>query len=307
MDDQIKNCYRILELEESASTQDVKQAWREMAKVWHPDRFPNDPKLQERGQEKLKDVNAAYQILTDYLSDPAQHQRSGRPQPQPTQHSPRFIVQPKDLTIHEGQDARFYAEVEDISDSKLQWFIWDEENGIVETLDGQNGPLLIIEEPPLGNISFYLIATNKAGSVQSRKALLTVEPKTTSTTTAKARNGINPYISEKAEDIFAIPCVHCQQGIEFSYSRMGENVRCPYCAKLTFLQYGAPLVRKVMSQSAFMKPAKWKTAAIVFAIIVLLCVFLGMVSYYEGFPPIAEQVVIWSLIGIAGAFSKKQK
>jgi len=53
-------CYRILELEPGATLEEVKRSYRDLVKVWHPDRFPNDPKLQKKGEEKLKQINLAY-------------------------------------------------------------------------------------------------------------------------------------------------------------------------------------------------------------------------------------------------------
>lgn len=55
--------YEILGLEPGASPEEVKQAYRDLAKVWHPDRFPNDPRLQQKAQEKLKEINEAYERL----------------------------------------------------------------------------------------------------------------------------------------------------------------------------------------------------------------------------------------------------
>lgn len=65
---EINRCYRVLELEPGASLEQVKQAWRELVKVWHPDRFPNDVKLQSKAQERLKDINGAYEMLERYLN-----------------------------------------------------------------------------------------------------------------------------------------------------------------------------------------------------------------------------------------------
>ena len=42
----------MLELEPGTSLEAVKGAYRELIKIWHPDRFPNDPKFQKRGSEK---------------------------------------------------------------------------------------------------------------------------------------------------------------------------------------------------------------------------------------------------------------
>lgn len=52
--------YDILGLQPGATQKEIKQAYRDLAKVWHPDRFPNDPRLQQKAQEKLKEINEAY-------------------------------------------------------------------------------------------------------------------------------------------------------------------------------------------------------------------------------------------------------
>ncbi len=59
----LSEAYGVLELEQTASDDDVKRAYRELALVWHPDRFPADPRLQARGQEKLRDLNVAYDVI----------------------------------------------------------------------------------------------------------------------------------------------------------------------------------------------------------------------------------------------------
>lgn len=56
--------YRVLDLGPGASIDEVKQAHKEMLKVWHPDRFNNDEELQRKAQEKLKEINNAYDMLS---------------------------------------------------------------------------------------------------------------------------------------------------------------------------------------------------------------------------------------------------
>ena len=68
MTSEINRCYQVLELEPGASPEQVKEAWRELVKVWHPDRFPNDAKLQRRAQERLKEINLAYEKLQEFLT-----------------------------------------------------------------------------------------------------------------------------------------------------------------------------------------------------------------------------------------------
>ena len=65
----------LLELEEGASLDELKIAYREMAKVWHPDRFKHDPKLAKKASKKLAEINAANKRLENLLkSDAKQHQ-----------------------------------------------------------------------------------------------------------------------------------------------------------------------------------------------------------------------------------------
>jgi len=61
----------------SASFGEVKAAYRDLVKVWHPDRFPHDPRLQHKAEEKLKELNTAYHHLQSFYA------RSGYRSPQP--------------------------------------------------------------------------------------------------------------------------------------------------------------------------------------------------------------------------------
>ena len=67
---EIDRALSTLGLGPEATQSDIKQAYRDLAKVWHPDRFPNDPRVQARAQEKLKEINAAYRRLRAYSGRP---------------------------------------------------------------------------------------------------------------------------------------------------------------------------------------------------------------------------------------------
>lgn len=60
--------YQILEVSETASLQDIKRAYRLLANVWHPDRFNHDATLHGAAQRKMKEVNLAYELLSELLS-----------------------------------------------------------------------------------------------------------------------------------------------------------------------------------------------------------------------------------------------
>lgn len=64
----IRKCLEILGIDEDASLDEVKQAYRDMVKVWHPDRFSNDPRLQKKAERAMRDVNLAYETLISYFS-----------------------------------------------------------------------------------------------------------------------------------------------------------------------------------------------------------------------------------------------
>lgn len=55
--------YQILGLKPGVSIDEVKRAYRDMIKVWHPDRFCHDQRLQLKAQEQLKKINVAYDYI----------------------------------------------------------------------------------------------------------------------------------------------------------------------------------------------------------------------------------------------------
>jgi WD40 repeat protein len=55
--------YQLFNLKPGASKQDLKQAYKRLAKQWHPDRFANDPTNARIAEEKIKAINVAYEIL----------------------------------------------------------------------------------------------------------------------------------------------------------------------------------------------------------------------------------------------------
>ena len=67
----IRTYYEALELDKEASTEDIKKAYRKLAKQYHPDRNPGD----KEAAEKFKEVQEAY----DVLSDPVKKKRYDNP------------------------------------------------------------------------------------------------------------------------------------------------------------------------------------------------------------------------------------
>ena len=59
----LRDYYLVLGLEPGASLGEVKKAYRAEVKRWHPDRFNCDPRLEQGAEEKLKEINEAYNAL----------------------------------------------------------------------------------------------------------------------------------------------------------------------------------------------------------------------------------------------------
>lgn len=78
MQDESSKYYELLGVAPGTSGRELKQAYLDMAKVWHPDRFSHDPRLQQKAQEKLKEINDAYERLSS-----GRAARAARPSPPP--------------------------------------------------------------------------------------------------------------------------------------------------------------------------------------------------------------------------------
>lgn len=59
--------YQILGLKPDTSPDEVKKAYRQLAKIWHPDRFHNNDQEQKQAEAKFKEIAEAYEILKDYI------------------------------------------------------------------------------------------------------------------------------------------------------------------------------------------------------------------------------------------------
>ena len=64
-----ETAFNILELRANSSFDEVKTQYRDLVSIWHPDRFTNNSRLRKKAEEKLKDINAAYDFLKRYRSD----------------------------------------------------------------------------------------------------------------------------------------------------------------------------------------------------------------------------------------------
>lgn len=95
----INDAYEILGLESGSSPAQVKRAYRELVKIWHPDRF-FDQKEKQEAEEKIKSINAAYNKLkSESLSEPP-------PPENPSSSSP---TNPTKISVNRWDAETFYT------------------------------------------------------------------------------------------------------------------------------------------------------------------------------------------------------
>jgi len=58
--EKISRCIEILGLKPGASRD------RDLVIVWHPDRFEGNPRLRKKAEEKVKEINAAYEYIKSF-------------------------------------------------------------------------------------------------------------------------------------------------------------------------------------------------------------------------------------------------
>ena len=66
----INRSYRILGLPPGVSQEEIKKAYRDLAQVWHPDRFAHNERLRRKAQDNLRRINEAFETLRSH--DPGQ-------------------------------------------------------------------------------------------------------------------------------------------------------------------------------------------------------------------------------------------
>jgi curved DNA-binding protein CbpA len=101
--------FEILELEPGATQEQIRQSYRDLVSIWHPDRFEHNQRLKEKAAEKLKLINDARDKLKNYQppatsgkvkerATPSSSSDSGFAQPTPTtadiKQSPSIVASP---------------------------------------------------------------------------------------------------------------------------------------------------------------------------------------------------------------------
>lgn len=79
MDELLRSSYKIMHLEPGASLAEVEKAHRDAAWLWHPDRFPHEPHIQEKARARIREINVAYERLKFHLKEKAERTAAAAP------------------------------------------------------------------------------------------------------------------------------------------------------------------------------------------------------------------------------------
>ena len=82
----------VLGLSVEAGDVQVRTAYRDLVKVWHPDRFASEPRVQQRAMATLQQINEAYACLKRQARA---HQPWPAPAPDPAPYVPRRGREPR--------------------------------------------------------------------------------------------------------------------------------------------------------------------------------------------------------------------
>jgi hypothetical protein len=96
-----ERAFAVLGLSPGASEESVKQAFRDLAQVWHPDRFTHDQRLRAKAEEKFKEINGAYQELSRAYAG----SRAPAP-PAPTPKAPAPTPVSRHSVVHSSRNVR---------------------------------------------------------------------------------------------------------------------------------------------------------------------------------------------------------
>lgn len=68
----MRDPYEVLGISQNASDEEIKKAYRNLARKYHPDNYQNNP-LADLAEEKMKEINEAYDLITKNRSGGGQY------------------------------------------------------------------------------------------------------------------------------------------------------------------------------------------------------------------------------------------
>jgi biotin carboxyl carrier protein len=112
------SCYALgVRLE--ATRAEIKVAYRDLTKVWHPDRFVDDERLRRKADAEMKEINRAYAHLESHTSEPRQalykenYGATGSAPPAPAKRQHNVIMPQMDESMLEATITKWLKQLGD--------------------------------------------------------------------------------------------------------------------------------------------------------------------------------------------------
>ena len=88
----VEDALKTLGLKPTATPDEIRQAYRDLVKVWHPDRFGSDVRLRAKAEEHLKAINSAFHTLesSGFRTEVSEQPQKAAADWQPQAASPSF-------------------------------------------------------------------------------------------------------------------------------------------------------------------------------------------------------------------------
>lgn len=74
----MKDPYQILGVSKDATDEEVKRAYHDLARKYHPDNYDDNNPLKDLAEEKMQEINSAYDEITRMRANPGSSSSSGR-------------------------------------------------------------------------------------------------------------------------------------------------------------------------------------------------------------------------------------
>jgi len=123
---EIKKCFKILEISPDSSLDEVKQAYRDLVQVYHPDRFTHNERLRKKAENKIKTINLAYENIERFFisgrnrqENQAKATEDERPKPEAAMNRERAQQQSQ---AYQEPKTKYYSGIEE--EPSRNFFDW---------------------------------------------------------------------------------------------------------------------------------------------------------------------------------------